>query len=300
MSSAQEAIPRPAKQYRLPELLGDIRLLDLLELSGTTVQASQLLCLSQPTVSRRYRSLASDFGLVRDTRSLKRCRFGSSTAMRLLRLGSRAHRLAAGVARIGADVLHHHLLAGCEWLLPTPVRFRAIEAWAELVRQGVLDGAVVSGLELNVNPELDVTGLRMLELGSLHLTLAVGSQQQPAARSAGDQPLSSVLVAHRGLAPGLHRALLNRGLKLRTVGSSCSAPEQWLARLQQGAVAMPIDPAACAEGQWAEQLTPVPLSVELRSALWLLLPKTEGLAPVITRTLEHLQRHPALLHQEAP
>jgi DNA-binding transcriptional LysR family regulator len=290
MNVSKETIPRAAQQYRLPELLSDIRLLDLLELSGTTVRASQLLNLSQPTVSRRYRSLAHDFGLVRDTRSLKRCRFGSNTAMRLLRLGSRAHRLAAGVARIGTDVLHHHLLAGCDWLLPTPVRFRTMEAGAELVRQGVLDGALVSGLELNVNPALDVTGLRLLELGSLHLELAVGPQQQPAARSADDLPLTDVLVAHRGLAPGLHRALLNRGLKLRTVGNSCCAPEQWLARLQAGSMAMPIDPAACAAGQWAELLTPVPLAVELRSALWLLLPKTEGLAPVITRTVEHLQQ----------
>jgi hypothetical protein len=47
------ASPRPpslaqAPHYRLPELLHDIRLLDLLELCGTTVQTSRLLHLSQP------------------------------------------------------------------------------------------------------------------------------------------------------------------------------------------------------------------------------------------------------------
>jgi hypothetical protein len=68
--------------------------------------------------------------------------------MRLLRLACRAHRLAAGVARIGSDLLHHPLLAGCPWLLPTPQRFRAAANWLELVRQGVLDGALISGLEL--------------------------------------------------------------------------------------------------------------------------------------------------------
>jgi DNA-binding transcriptional LysR family regulator len=278
------------QQYRLPELLSDIRLLDLLELSGTTVRASQLLNLSQPTVSRRYRALADDFGLRRDPRSIKRCRYGSTNAMRLLRLGCRAHRLGAGVARIGTDLLHWHLLEGCDWLLPVPVQFRPACEWAELVRQGVLDGAVVSGLELNVNPDLDVTGLRLLELGSLHLALAVGPQQQPAARFGEVTSLTDVLVAHRGLAPGLHRALLDRGLRLRTVGNSCCVPEQWLARVQTGSMAMPIDPAACAAGQWAELLTSVPLAVELRSPLWLLLPKTEGLAPVVTRAVEHLQR----------
>jgi len=57
------ASPRPpslaqAPHYRLPELLHDIRLLDLLELCGTTVQTSRLLLqLSQPTISRRYRIL---------------------------------------------------------------------------------------------------------------------------------------------------------------------------------------------------------------------------------------------------
>ena len=54
------ASPRPpslaqATHYRLPELLHDIRLLDLLQLS-------------QPTISRRYRIQAEDFGLVRDRR----------------------------------------------------------------------------------------------------------------------------------------------------------------------------------------------------------------------------------------
>lgn len=53
-----------------------------------------------------------------------------------------------GVARIGSDLLHHPLLAGCPWLLPTPQRFRAAANWLELVRQGVLDGAPISGLEL--------------------------------------------------------------------------------------------------------------------------------------------------------
>lgn len=109
MAAVPDAVPRSTRPYRVPDLLQDIRLLDLLELSGTTVQASALLNLSQPTVSRRYRLLAKDFGLQRHPRQLQGCRFGATEAMRLLRLGCRAHRLAAGVARIGADVLHQPL-----------------------------------------------------------------------------------------------------------------------------------------------------------------------------------------------
>ena len=171
------ASPRPpslaqAHHYRLPELLHDIRLLDLLELCGTTVQTSRLLQLSQPTISRRYRLLSEDFGLVRDRRQLWGCGYGTSAAMRLLRLGCRAHRLAAGVARIGSDLLHHPLLAGCPWLLPTPQRFRAAANWLELVRQGVLDGALISGLELEEAEGLNHQELELLPLGELPLALA--------------------------------------------------------------------------------------------------------------------------------
>jgi DNA-binding transcriptional LysR family regulator len=283
------------QKYRLPELLSDIRLLDLLELSGTTVRASQLLNLSQPTVSRRYRALADDFGLRRDPRSIKRCRYGSTNAMRLLRLGCRAHRLGAGVARIGTDLLHWHLLEGCDWLLPVPVQFRPACEWAELVRQGVLDGAVVSGLELNANPEVDVTGLRLLELGRITLALGVNNESPPRRPS---QP-SAVLVPHRGLAPGLHRALFNRGLKLRSVGSSCVTPQHWLRRLADGATAIPLDPACCAPDSWAEGLVSIPMASEPQCPVWLVLPKGDGLPGVLTQTLEALQRHSSFSAQGA-
>lgn len=280
-----------AQRYRLPELLSDIRLLDLLELSGSTVGASRWLNVSQPTVSRRYQALADDFGLRREPRSIKRCRYGSTTAVRLLRLGCRAHRLGAGVARIGVDLLHWHLLQGCDWLLPVPVQFRPVCEWAELVRLGVLDGAVVSGLELNATPDDDLAGLRRLELGAIALALGIHRQRRRRRPSQRD----AVLLPHRGLAPGLHRTLLNRGLKLRSVGNGCITPEQWLQRLKTGALAIPVDPACCAPGSWAEDLHPMALGAALHSPVWLLLPKGDGLPGVLAQTLEALQRHPALV-----
>ena len=42
MHLSPDALPRPAQHYRLPALLHDIRLLDLLELSGTTQEASRV------------------------------------------------------------------------------------------------------------------------------------------------------------------------------------------------------------------------------------------------------------------
>lgn len=147
MDVSAAAVPKPAHRYRLPALLQDIRLLDLLEISGTSLEASRVCGLSQPTVSRRTRVLAEDFYLQMNRRRQLGCRYGTSTAMQLLRLGCRAHRLSAGVARLGADVILQPLLAGCSWLLPAPPRFRPLESWLELVHQGVLDGALVSGLE---------------------------------------------------------------------------------------------------------------------------------------------------------
>jgi hypothetical protein len=272
-------------RYRPPELLSDIRLLDLLELCGTTVQASRLLNISQPTVSRRYRSLADDFGLKRDPRSIQRCSYGSSAAMRLLRLGYRAHRLSAGVARIGCDLLHQHLLKGCDWLLPVPVNFRPMWEWAELVRQGVLDAALVSGLELHASPGLDITGLRLFELGAISLGLAVPSASPTERRS----QIKVVWVPHRGLAPGLHRALLKKGHTLRSAGSSCITPAQWRERLRGTGQAMPLDPASCIAGSWAQGLRMLTPGEELRSPVSLLLPKDDGLPGVLTRTLEQLQ-----------
>ena len=259
------APPRPvslaqAHPYRLPKLLEDIRLLDLLELSGTTVRTSRLMQLSQPTISRRYRSLAADFGLVRDRRQLWGCGYGTSASMRLLRLGCRAHRLAAGKARIGSDLLHHPLLAGCPWLLPTPQRFRAAAYWLELVRQGVLDGALISGLELEAAAGLNDQELELLPLGELPLALAfcpeapglVGAAPglpdpgqpdpglpDPGLPAAGGQ-MSEVLVPDRGVAPGLWRLLQELGLSLRSGGNSLQTPNDWIGRIQGSALALVV------------------------------------------------------------
>ena len=285
------ASPRPpslaqAPHYRLPELLHDIRLLDLLELCGTTVQTSRLLQLSQPTISRRYRLLSEDFGLVRDRRQLWGCGYGTSAAMRLLRLGCRAHRLAAGVARIGSDLLHHPLLAGCPWLLPTPRRFRAAANWLELVRQGVLDGALVSGLEFQVEEPPDAKELELLPLGAVSLDLAVSGRHP---HSNGDQP--EVLVPNRAVAEGLQRALLQRGFSLKTAGNACHTPAQWLARLQQAGLAMPFPQVAPAD--WWQPLTrlaqPAPISVPL----WLVLPEGWRQQAVLAHTAERLVYSPA-------
>ncbi|MFZ0407907.1 MAG: hypothetical protein WAM11_07355 [Cyanobium sp.] len=309
------ASPRPpslaqAHHYRLPELLHDIRLLDLLELCGTTVQASRLLWLSQPTISRRYRILAAEFGLVRDRRQLWGCGYGTSAAMRLLRLGCRAHRLAAGVARLGSDLLHHPLLAGCPWLLPTPQRFRAAANWLELVRQGVLDGALISGLELEEAEGLNHQELELLPLGQLPLALAfcpdapvlVGAppdRPTPKGRAPGGR-VAEVLVPDRGVAPGLRRLLRELGLPLRSGGNSLQTPDDWIGRIQGSPLALVVadreaDTWACLQ-RWPLGLGSLghgPQASRPHSPVWLALPADWQEHPVLRHTARELGRKDA-------
>ena len=274
-------LPRPAEAYRIPELLQDIRLLDLLELSGSTVQASRLLSLSQPTVSRRYRLLAQDFGLQQAPRQLMRCCYGSTEAMRWLRLGCRAHRLAAGVARIGADLMHQPLLNGLDGLLPVPPRFRSIHAWASLVREGVLDAALVSGLEIQAaGSQLDWSGLQWMELENLPLALQINR----VARSS-NAGLPPVLVPLRAIAPGLHRALRALDLQLSTAGNSCISAEQWQQRLATHSFAMPAYQLPTSDQEIEHEHRHVLLPSCAQATVGALLPAQDEGCPVLSQAL---------------
>lgn len=292
MVLAIDAIPRPAHRYRLPALLQDIRLLDLLELSGTTLEVSRQVQLSQPTVSRRTRLLAHDFALEVNRRRLVGCRYGSNPAMQLLRLGCRAHRLMAGVARLGSDVLLQPLLAGCSWLLPAPPRFRPVESWLELVRQGVLDGALISGLEFQGGGPPAGQGLELLSLGELPMGLATAPG---AVIGLGSTP-PTVLVPNRAVAQGLQRGLAACSLPLKTAGNTCQTPAQWLDRLARSSLAMPLpvmEPA-----HWWQPLQRQPLPQPLYLPLWLVLPTGWQQQTVLAHTAEQLQAHPALREEE--
>jgi len=276
-----------APDYRLPKLLEEIRMLDLLELYGTTVQTSRVLWVSQPTISRRYRRLATEFGLVRDRRQLWGCGYGTSATMRLLRLGCRAHRLAAGVARLGSDLLHQHLLADCPWLLPTPQRFRAAANWLELVRQGVLDGALISGLELEAAEGANRQELELLPLAELPLALGFCPEAPGPVGGVPAGPMSEVLVPDRVVAPGLRRLLGELGLSLRSGGNSLQTPDDWIGRIRGSSVALVV--ADQEAGAWAT-LRRWPLPSCPHIPVWLALPADWQEHPVLRHTARELGR----------
>jgi len=279
--------PRQASHYRLPELLADIRLLDLLELSGSTRQASRLLQLS-----RRYRALAQDFELQPQPGTGQACCFGNNATMRLLRQSCRCHRLQAGVARLGSDLLHHGLLEELPWLLPTPIRFRPVRQWLDLVRQGVLDGALVSQLELDREPRREPLEreLELHPLGQLPLALAWSTDQEP---QTGNAP-PRVLVPADELASGLRTLLSRQGWTLRSVGPGCVTPDHWRQQLRRSGCAMPMGSTGRQEDNRSPDLGWLPLADGVVSPVWLALPEGSVHEPLLRHTLERLRGIPAL------
>ena len=129
--------------YQIPSALRDLVLVDMLELTGSTVAAAQLLNLSQPSVSRRYRRLAAELGLKRSASDRPGQRYGDAEWMRLLRQGVNRHRLASGVLRVGGlagslDALpHRHAV---QWI---PLGPMVIDHWPALLEQELLDAVLL-------------------------------------------------------------------------------------------------------------------------------------------------------------
>ena len=130
--------------YRIPSALRDLVLVDMLELTGSTVGAAQLLNISQPSVSRRYRRIATELGLERrrSDRAPGR-RYGDADWMRLLRQGVNRHRIDCGVLRLGGPAKAEALISRwgwAEWIgLPAVTMAHA----DELLQEELLDGLVL-------------------------------------------------------------------------------------------------------------------------------------------------------------
>ena len=83
-----------SQPYRIPLSLRDLVMLDLLELTGSTTATAEMLTMSQPSVSRRYRSVARDLGLARQSDAPLGRRFADAPWIPYLRRGINHHRLA--------------------------------------------------------------------------------------------------------------------------------------------------------------------------------------------------------------
>ena len=268
--------------YRAPELLQAISVLDLIELTGNTVHTAELLNLSQPTVSRRSRSIAKELGVQLGQSSdgqILHC--GDGACLRLLRRAAKRHRLEAGVARIASDGWLSAALEGVEGVLPLPARFRSIQRWHALVRSHVADGALVCGQEVRLHvPELprwqsghpgpiSWDGCVLVPLGSLPLSL-VRAKQQPSYRI-GMPRWSGVLLPPLSCCAAIAtrvRQQQKRGLHLN---SSYNKPAAWARSLAGNPVDALVSPS------WQQQLEAsglelqrIPLATPINAEVWLL------------------------------
>ena len=125
--------------YRIPELLRDLLLIDMLELSGSTLAAAQLLNLSQPTVSRRYRAVAEELGLIRSSSQEPGRRFGDSDCLRLLRKVANLHRWQSGVLRVGINHEKGPDLPVLHWIQWVELSSTPRNHWGTLFRHELLD-----------------------------------------------------------------------------------------------------------------------------------------------------------------
>jgi hypothetical protein len=248
-------------------------------------------------VSRRYRRLASDFGLKPARQDTKGCRFGNSVSLRQLRLGFRWHRFDTGVVALASDPLHQGLLEGLPGVVPMPMRFQPAAQWRQLVQEAVVDGALVSSLELEAWPtrasKEDQTksgwesnppssAVEPVHLGHWPLALAAcGTPRQP-----------EVLAPAACQAPGLRSLLVSEGLALATTsGSGAHDPTAWLRRLASSRLAAPV-PALLLDRRQGDfgllqRLAP---RRQLREHLWLLLPGQWRSIPVLQQSVAALRQ----------
>ncbi|MFM7312943.1 MAG: LysR family transcriptional regulator [Cyanobium sp.] len=133
------------ESYRIPAVLRDLQLVDLLELTGTTTASAAQIGVSQSSVSRRYRALATDLGLQRLPGESIGRRYGHTPWLQLLRQGVNSHRLAWGVLRIGGvDAVAMELQGrgGVEWVT---LGSRQRQHWQPLLHLELLDAVALKG-----------------------------------------------------------------------------------------------------------------------------------------------------------
>jgi hypothetical protein len=268
--------------YTPPSPLAPLHILDLLELAGSQQRAGAVLSMHQTTVCRSLRLMQQQFRLV-PRQGTAVCRHGHNACLHHLRLAYREHRLMAGLLRIGTDGLHQRLLNGLAMVQQVPPRCRSGDHWADLVRHGLLDGAIVSslGLERELLPGQVPSweGLKAVPLGELELQLVASTAEA-----------RRVLLPRQAAMPLLRQAMAWRGLTAETQPAACQEEAAWLKRARDRQLALPLC-CGLLGPEWLarHQLQPLAEQPELIEQLWLLLPETLATHNTARHGLQQLQ-----------
>jgi len=100
--------------------------------------------MSQPTVSRRYRSVACDLGLRRRKSAPVGRRYGDAPWMSLLRKGVNHHRLANGQLRVGGGLQFEQMFSVAPWARWVPLGREQQDQWRSLLKLELLDAVVMT------------------------------------------------------------------------------------------------------------------------------------------------------------
>jgi hypothetical protein len=231
-------------------VLRPIELLDLLELGGTTAAAAMALGISQPSVSRRSRQLMQELGL--PAAGAGGLRFGESRCLQLLRRACQAHRLEAGAWRLGCSPWLEGVLQARQLWSGVPGRFRQPAAWRELVAGHALDGALLSGLDLQLLvPELPAgqrDGVAWQECLLLPIARVPLGLLLPPGLAGLPPRWSQVAVPPQAMAPGVAAQVRQRQWQCLHAPPSCQAAPAWGEWLRQQNTPTVASPA------WAREL----------------------------------------------
>lgn len=231
---------RNRQRYRAPEMLVNVQVLDLLEISGSQKRAARALAMAQSTVSRCYQEIAEQLQLGPRLASDQVCRWGSSDSLRHLRLACRAHRLQHSTVRLATDALHQPLLERLPHVQRVPPRLLANGDWRTLLQEGVVDGVVVSSFGAGGDGggmQKRWRGHLLQPLGSLE-SRPMAPAQQAMANADG-----RLLVPSAQCWPGLHQQLEAGGLVGEVAPRHCQGIGDWLALSQSSGL-----PVLVAEG----------------------------------------------------
>jgi DNA-binding transcriptional LysR family regulator len=124
----------------------DLVMVDLLELTGSTVATAELLQTSQPTVSRRYRAVARSLNLEHRREAPMGYRYGQAPWVMHLRRGINAHRLAQGVLRVGSAPALAPQLRGAPWVHWIGLGAQQQDQWSALLSLELLDALATTQL----------------------------------------------------------------------------------------------------------------------------------------------------------
>ncbi len=181
-------------------------------------------------------------------------------------------RPATGL-RVATDLFHQHLLDGLAPLRSTPLQWRSVSQWCELLRTGELEAVLLAsvGPDLEAPPER-AEGMKWIPLGQCELLL--GSRVSSNDSDGMPPPRTYRFLAPPvAVAPALHLALEEQQLAPITPLDAV-APSIWLAELQRGDGLLPVPASLLLTSPWREAaLTAVRPWEPLVERLWLLVPQ---------------------------